>query len=448
MSDILKELQENLDCQLMTDPAEFGERTRDTSPMRPVGQPRGVVLPEKTEHVTTALKWANRHNIPVSVRGAGSGLTGGAVAYEGGLVISLEKMNRILAIDPENKLADVEPGVLNAELNAAAAEHGLFYAPDPASAAISSIGGNIATNAGGLRCVAHGVTLDAVAALEVVMPNGDIVETGTRTIKNVSGLNLTHLFVGSEGTLGIITRATVRLKPAPLGDPFTFSAHFDTLDDAAAAVIAVVNRARPESLELLDRPSVEAIEKHLGTGLRVPGAALVMGATVGENAREQAEAIVEICREIGAVETAVAKGHELMDARRQVHPVMKAEHMECYGDVGVPMSKLPEMMNRVQEISRETGKKIFVAAHAGDGNLHPTVESGTTPEEYDQALKVLDKVVIAALELGGTISGEHGIGALKRHELSLQYSPETLAVSAAIKTALDPNNILTPGRSI
>lgn len=445
---MLEELKAAVTCQLITDAETFGDYLRDASPLEPEGMPYAVLVADSTENVSAAMKWANSYKVPVSVRGLGSGLAGGAVAYKDGLVIALDKMNRIKNIDVENKLADVEAGVINAELDAAAHEHGLFFAPDPASAAISTIGGNIATNAGGLRCVAHGVTLESVAALEVVLANGDVIQTGSRTVKNVSGLNLTQLFVGSEGVLGIITGATVRLKPAPVGDPYTFSAHFDTLTEASQAVIAVVNQGRPESLEMLDAQSVEAIERHLGTGLKVPGAALVMGATVGADACDKAEAIVELCKIHGASEVAVAKGHELMDARRQVHPVMKAEQMQCYGDVGVPMSKLPVIMNRIQEISAQTGKKIFIAAHAGDGNLHPTVESGTTDEQYQEALGVLDVIVEATLELGGTVTGEHGIGALKRHELPMQYSPQTLAAQVAIKKALDPNNILTPGRAI
>ncbi|MDO4916055.1 MAG: FAD-linked oxidase C-terminal domain-containing protein [Rothia sp. (in: high G+C Gram-positive bacteria)] len=445
---LTQELTQLLDCEVRTDPAEFGVYIIDESQMPPEGDPLAVIFPTETVQVSQALKWANSHKIPVSVRGGGTGLAGGAVAYPGGLVISLDRMNKILNIDVENKLADIQPGVITAELDAAANELGLFFAPDPASAATSTVGGNIATNAGGLRCVAHGVTLESVAALEVVLANGEVIHTGGRTVKNVSGLNLTQLFVGSEGTLGIITGATVRLKKAPAGDPFTFSAHFDTMAQASQAILEVVNNGKPESLELVDAPSAAAVEKHFPSGLKIPKAAIVLGLCVGEDAQEKAQVIAEICTAGGAVETAVVKGHELLNTRRQINPAMTIEKVQIFGDVGVPISKLPEMCARLDEISERTGKRIFMIAHAGDGNLHPSVESGNTPEEYAAGQKVLDEIVVAALELGGTITGEHGIGALKHHELPLQFTPQTLAAQRTIKDALDPNGILTPGRGI
>lgn len=445
---MLTELQSALTCEILTGADAKTPYTRDESHLLPEGEALAVVLPETTEDVSQTLKWANENRVSVSIRGAGTGLAGGAVAYQDGIVIALDKMNKILSIDVANKLADIQPGVITAELDAAANEHGLFFAPDPASSATSTVGGNIATNAGGLRCIAHGVTLEAVAALEVVLANGDVIHTGSRTIKNVSGYNLTQLFVGSEGTLGVITGATVRLKTAPVGDPFTFSASFNTLEETSAAILSVDSQARPESLEMIDARSAESVEKHFPSGLHIPGAALVMGLCVGENAQQDAEYIASLCKDAGATEVSVAQGHALMDTRRQVNPAMEKENANVFGDVTVPMSKLPDMLNVIDKISAETGKKIFTVAHAGDGNLHPSVEGGTTPEEYAEGQKVLDRIVEAALELGGTITGEHGVGALKRHELELQYSAETLAVQRAIKAALDPHNILTPGRGI
>lgn len=444
----LEDLLASLPCESLTTPEDFGHYLLDESQLPPQGMPLAVVFPTETEHVSQLLAWAHEERIPVSIRGGGTGLAGGAVAYPGGLVLSLDRMNKILAIDPDNKLADIQAGVITAELDAAANQHGLFFAPDPASAAISTVGGNIATNAGGLRCVAHGVTLDAVAALEVVMANGDIIHTGSRTIKNVSGLNLTQLFVGSEGTLGVITQATVRLKTAPVGESFAFSAHFNTMEEASQAILAIVAQVKPESLELMDAPSVVATEKHFPSGLKTPGAALVLGLCVGEDAQAKAQVITEICRSSGAQETAIAQGHALLETRRLVNKAMTLEKIQIFGDVGVPMSKLPEMCSCIQKIAERTGKRVFMVAHAGDGNLHPSVESGSNQEEYAAGMKVLDEIVTAALELGGTITGEHGIGALKRHELPLQYSAETLAVQRAIKSALDPHNILTPGRGI
>lgn len=445
---MIAELQATLSCQILTTAEAKAPYTRDASRLLPEGEALAVLLPETSEDVSQALKWANRHRIPVSIRGGGTGLAGGAVAYQGGLVIAFDRMNKLLNIDVDNQLADVQPGLITAELDAAARQHGLFFAPDPASAATSTVGGNIATNAGGLRCIAHGVTLESVAALEVVLANGDIINTGSRTIKNVSGYNLTQLFVGSEGTLGIITGATVRLKPAPEGQPFTFSASFDSLEETAAAILSIAHKARPESLEMIDARSAESVEKHFPSGLNIPGAALVMGLCVGKKARQEAEYIASLCQAAGSQEVSVIKGHALMDTRRQVNPAMDKENANVFGDVSVPMSKLPEMLAAIDRISQETGKKIFTIAHAGDGNLHPSVEGGTTPEEYAEGEKVLDLIVVEALRLGGTITGEHGVGALKQHELERQYSPQTLAAQRAIKAALDPNNILTPGRGI
>lgn len=444
----IADLAQSLTCAVLTAPEHTAAYTRDASMLTPDGAPLAVVLPETTDQVAHTLAWAHAYRVPVSIRGGGTGLAGGAVSYQDGIVLAFDRMNKILAIDPENKLADVQPGLITADLDAAAREHGLFFAPDPASATTSTVGGNIATNAGGLRCLAHGVTLEAVAALEVVLANGDIIHTGSRTIKNVSGYNLTQLFVGSEGTLGVITAATVRLKKAPSGTPYTFSAHFDAVHDAAAAVLAIADQATPEALEFMDAQTVAAVEKHHGRGLSIPGAAMLVGQCVGQDAAAQAEQISLLCRDLGARQSAIAAGQELMDSRRLVQSAMVAEGVEVFGDVGVPLSKLPEMVQRVHEISERTGKRVFIVAHAGDGNLHPSVESGTTAQEYEQGMQVLDQIVEAALELGGTITGEHGVGAVKRHELGLQYSPQTLAAQHAIKAALDPRGILTPNRAI
>ncbi|WP_260856204.1 FAD-binding oxidoreductase [Microbacterium sp. BH-3-3-3] len=448
-ADTLDELRAALGDRLLDDSASLAAYAVDSSRAQPEGLPIAVVRATSTGDVSTALAWAHAHGIRVSVRGAGTGLSGGAVAYAGGLVVSLEAMNRIVDIDVDNRLADVEAGVITTDLDAAALAHGLFFPPDPASAQWSTIGGNIATNAGGLRCVAHGVTTDVVAALEVVLADGRVMRTGARTRKNTTGYDLTSLFTGSEGTLGVITAATVRLKPVPPGQPRTFRASFDDIEDAGRAVTAIVSGpAAPEVLELIDARSVEIIEAFHPSGLPSPGAAMLVGQTVGLTALDTAEAIAALCREHGAVETEISDSDTLLEARRLANPALTAQGLRVSCDVGVPVAQLATVFRGIGELAERHGRRIAVVAHAGDGNLHPTVEAGESPEEYTAAELVIDDITRLALSLGGTISGEHGIGSVKRHELPWQQDAVALDVQRAIKAALDPRGILTPDRSI
>ncbi|MEV7759349.1 FAD-linked oxidase C-terminal domain-containing protein [Microbacterium sp. NPDC089180] len=448
-TDTLDDLRTALGDRLLTDADNLAAYAVDSSRAQPEGLPLAVVRATSTGDVSTALAWAHARGIRVSVRGAGTGLSGGAVAYAGGLVVSLEAMTRIVDIDVDNRLADVEAGVITADLDAAALAHGLFFPPDPASAQWSTIGGNIATNAGGLRCVAHGVTTDVVAALEVVLADGRVLRTGARTRKNTTGYDLASLFTGSEGTLGVITAATVRLKPVPPGQPRTFRASFDDIEDAGRAVTAIVSGpAAPEVLELIDARSVEIIEAFHPSGLPSPVAAMLVGQTVGLAAPETAEAIVEICRTHGAVETEISDSDSLLEARRLANPALTAQGLRVSCDVGVPVAQLATVFRGIGELAERHGRRIAVVAHAGDGNLHPTVEAGDTPDEYAAAELVIDDITRLALSLGGTISGEHGIGSVKRHELPWQQDAVALDVQRAIKAALDPRGILTPGRAI
>ncbi|WP_225735854.1 FAD-binding oxidoreductase [Gulosibacter chungangensis] len=445
---VLTSLQHALGDRVITDPVALAEAARDSSRYAPEGMPLALVEAESTEDVSAALAWAHANEVKVSVRGAGTGLSGGAVAYPGGLVVSLAGMNAILDIDVENRLADVQAGVVTADLDAAAHDHGLFFAPDPASARTSTIGGNIATNAGGLRCIAHGVTRDSVAALEVVLADGTVIRTGARTRKNTVGLDLTSLFTGSEGTLGVITSATVRLKPLPEGEPRTFRANFDDIEAAGRAITAIVNSAvQLEVLELLDARSVELIEAFAPSGLRVPGAALLVGQTVGVDAEAAAESIVEICRQHGGQDWAISESDDLLEARRLANPALTAQGLRVSCDVGVPVAQLAAVFRGIADLSKKHDRGISIVAHAGDGNLHPTVEAEDTPEGYAAAEVVIEDIARLALDLGGTISGEHGIGAVKLHELPLQFSDDELRVQRAIKAALDPAGILTPGRA-
>ena len=445
----LSPLQAALGPRLVRDPGIVERYALDTSRAVPEGAPLAVVLAESTSDVSAALAWAHSEGVPVSVRGAGTGLAGGAMGYARGIVVSLERMRSIIEIDVANRLATVQPGVVTADLDAAARGHGLFFPPDPASARISTVGGNIATNAGGLRCVSHGVTSDAVAALEVVLADGRVMRTGARTRKNVVGYDLTRLFVGSEGTLGVITEATVRLKPVPPGAPRTFRASFAALEDAGRAVTAIVNSAvRPEVLELMDALSVEIIESFHPSGLTVPAGAMLVGQTVGWDAQVQAETITALCGELGAVETEISETDALLEARRLSNPALNARGLKISCDVGVPVAALAEVFHGIAEISARHRKRVSTVAHAGDGNLHSTVESPDTPEGILEADAVIDDITRLALALGGTISGEHGIGSVKRHELAWQLDPVALAVQQSIKAALDPRGILTPGRAV
>ena len=385
------------------------------------------------------------------MRGSGTGLTGGAVAYPDGLVVSLAAMDRILGIDPANRLADVQAGVVTAEIDRAAAAYGLMYAPDPASYRESTIGGNIATNAGGLRCVKYGVTADSVAGLEVVLASGDVIRTGGRTRKDVVGYDLTRLFVGSEGTLGVVTGATVRLVPRPTGDTVTFRAVFPTLASAGEAVTAIMGTtAVPEVMELMDRPSVDAVEKHHPTGLSTDGAAAVLvGQFIGPSARAQSGDVARLCRDAGAMAVDEADGDILLEARRVTGRALSAEGLRVSSDVAVPIARLAEMFSVIEQISREERVGIPTFAHAGDGNLHPSViVDPADPVAREHGERVLDRVSDAALALGGTLSGEHGIGSLKHHALARQLDPATLAAHRLVRDAFDPNHILSPGRGI
>lgn len=442
-------LRRALGDRAVVDPELVAPYALDSSRAVPEGTPLALVLAESTADVAAALRWADAAGVRVSVRGAGTGLVGGAMAYDGGLIISLERMNRILEIDRENRVAVVQAGVITGELDDACRELGLFFPPDPASARLCTVGGNIATNAGGLRCVSHGVTTDSVAGLEVVLADGRVMRTGARTRKNVVGYDLTSLFVGSEGTLGVVTEATVRLKPVPEGAPRTFRASFDRVEDAGRAVTAIVNGpARPEVLELMDALSVEIIESFHPSGLAVPAGAMLVGQTVGLDAAEQAGIITGICAAHGAGDTEISDSDALLEARRLSNPALNARGLKISCDVGVPVAALAEMFRGVGEISERHGKRISTVAHAGDGNLHSTVEAPDDPEGIREADAVIDDITRLAISLGGTISGEHGIGSVKRHELSWQLDGTALGVQRALKRALDPRGILTPDRAI
>jgi glycolate oxidase len=457
VADILSELAAALpDGRVTTDPDIVASYARDqTTAIVAPGRARCLVSARDTSEVCATLLWASKHGVPVVPRGGGTGLAGGATAVEGCVIVSLARMTEIIELDPANELAVVQAGVLNADLDRAAAEHGLMYPPDPSSYEISTIGGNLATNAGGLRCVKYGVTRDAVLGLEVVRANGRVLRTGRRTVKGVAGYDLTSLFVGSEGTLGIITSATLRLRPRPAA-PVTVAASFPSFGAAARAVTAILQaRLQPSLLELLDRVTLRAIDdwKHLGFGEEVQ--ALLIAQDDSDDATNRGARMRDICAEHGAlladVSASEAEAQQLLDIRRMAYHATERLGATLVEDVCVPRSRLPDMIERIEQAAARHGVVIATVAHAGDGNLHPVfvfdrgVAGGEVPAPVWAAA---DEVFRAALDLGGTLTGEHGVGVIKRRWLVAELGEESLAVHHAIKAALDPDGLLNPGKAI
>jgi glycolate oxidase len=417
------------------------------------GHPTAAAFPTTTAQVAAAVKVAAAHRVPIVPRGAGSSLCGGAQASDGCLVLSLERMDRILAIDPVDQAATLEPGVLNADISVAAGAHGLFYPPDPASKAFCSIGGNVATNAGGLCCVKYGVTRDYVQRLEVVLADGTVIQTGHDTIKGVAGLDLTGLFVGSEGTLGIVTRIRVRLRPAPDGAS-TMVAFFPTLGAAGRAVADITASGLQLSLmEIMDRATVAVVDDWRNLGLDRDAAALLLvqsDATVPVRGAE-VERAATLCDAAGATYTAFtddpAEADALLDARRLAGPALERLGEVIWDDVGVPRSRIPDLLGAIEDIRERTGATVVTFGHAGDGNMHPTLlVPRDDPDARARADVAFDAIVEAALDLGGTITGEHGVGQIKRPFLEREVGPANLAVQRAIKRTLDPLGLLNPGR--
>jgi glycolate oxidase len=417
------------------------------------GLPRAVAFPTSTAEVAELVRIAAGLRVPVVPRGAGTGLSGGAAGIEDGLTIAFTAMDRILEIDPENLVAIVQPGVINADLKAAVAAQGLFYPPDPASYELCSIGGNLGTNAGGLCCVKYGQTRDSALSLEVVMADGSVIRTGGRNIKDVAGYSLTHLFIGSQGTLAITTEATLRLRPAP-PPRLTMLAFFPTLDAAGAAVAGIAAAGLiPVTLELLDRFTIGAVEDMNGLGLDRSAAAMLMieSDMPGAGAMDELARAEAACRVAGATDIVraadAAEADLLRQARRAAHYALERLGEVRMEDVGVPRARVPDMLREIERIALKHEVRIGTFGHAGDGNLHPDLvfERGDpTAEEKTEAVK--KDLYRAALDLGGTVTAEHGIGSARREWLETQHGADAVRVMRAIKTALDPLGILNPGR--
>ncbi|KKM09805.1 FAD-binding protein [Clostridiales bacterium PH28_bin88] len=420
------------------------------------GVPGVVVFPRTTRQVAEALRLANREKIPVYPRGAGTGLSGGSVPEQGGIALVLTDMNRILEVDTGNLLAVVEPGVVTEALQQEVERVGLFYPPDPGSLKSCTIGGNIAENAGGPRALKYGVTRDYVLGLEVVTPTGEILRTGGKTVKNVTGYDLTRLMTGSEGTLGVVTRAVLRLIPRPQ-DVRTAMAVFATVDGAAEAVAEVSRRGiLPTTLELMDDVTIRCVENYLHMGLPVDAGAILLIEVDGfRPAVDEAIITVEkVCRELGATGVEVAAGpaerEELWRARRAVSAaIVQLKPTKISEDATVPRSRVPEMVRRLKAIAQKYDLTMAIFGHAGDGNLHPNILADRRdPEEMARVELAVEELFRAAMELEGTLSGEHGIGSMKAPYLPLEVGETGMRVMRGIKAALDPNNILSPGKML
>ncbi|HSL34922.1 MAG TPA: FAD-linked oxidase C-terminal domain-containing protein [Candidatus Limnocylindrales bacterium] len=441
------------DLKLLDDPADRESYRVDETAYLQAGLPLAVALPTTTAEVSALVRLAAEHRIPVVPRGAGSGLSGGAAGIEGGLTIAMTRMDAVLEIDHENLVVVTQPGIINAELKKQVAAEGLFYAPDPASYEICSIGGNLGTNAGGLCCVKYGQTRDSVLGLEVVLADGRVIRTGGKNVKDVAGYALTHLFVGSQGTLGIITEATLRLRVAP-PPRTTMLAFFPTLDGAGDAVARIVAAGIDMvTLELLDKPSIAAVDEAFNLGLDREAEAMLLV----ESDRPEASALAELDAAVAACEAAgstmtmraadATEADWLRQGRRLALRALEAKGIVRMEDVGVPRSRVPDLLRAISEIGERHGVRIATFGHAGDGNLHPNFifdrDDPRAEELTDLARADLYK---AAIALGGTVTAEHGIGLARKSVLPDQVGPDVIDVMRSIKAALDPLNILNPGR--
>lgn len=438
---------------VVTDPDILGSYRQDRAADPDAGTPLAVVRPRRTEEVQTVMRWATAHHVPVVPRGAGTGLSGGATALDGGLVLSTELM-RDIAIDPVTRTAVTQPGLFNAEVKKAVAEYGLWYPPDPSSYEICSIGGNIATNAGGLCCVKYGVTTDYVLGVQVVLADGTAVRLGGPRLKDVAGLSLVKLFVGSEGTLGIVTEATLKLLPAQHRG-CTVVASFDSVVAAADAVVEITGRIRPSMLEFMDAVAINAVEDKLKMGLDRNAAAMMVAASDdrGPAGVEDTEYMASVFTEHGATEVFTTadpdEGEAFVAARRYAIPAVEAKGSLLLEDVGVPLPALAELVSGVEKLAEQHGLMISVIAHAGDGNTHPLIVFDPSDAAMtERAHTAFGEIMDLAVGLGGTITGEHGVGRLKRPWLAGYLGPEAMELNRRIKVALDPDDILNPGAGL
>ena len=412
-----------------------------------------VVRPRDTNDVSNTLKIANKYEVPICARGAGSGLTGGAVPLKGGIVFDLKNMDRIVEICPEDFVATVEPGVVTKHLQDEVAKFDLFYPPDPSSAAFSTIGGNVAECAGGITGLKYGVTRDYILALEIVLPDGSVINTGGKTLRSDSGYDLTRLFTGSEGTLGIFTKITVRLIPKP-EKIRTLAAHFSDKDDAIDAADSIIdNNVLPRTLEFLDQMTITAVRGHTGTDIGEDVKALLLIDLDGtdESINHEMSIVENVCKESNAFWTKVSETAKERDviwaARRSISPALYniAPH-KINEDICVPRSKIKEILRRVDQIKKEQPIYIANFGHIGDGNIHVNIMYNDDPGQKELAEIVVNKVMREVVELGGSISGEHGIGNKKSQFMELEIPPHEYEIMKRFKSFFDPKGIMNPGK--
>lgn len=448
---VLDELTGALTEAPVTDPDILDGHRHDMASFCPAGVPAALVRPRTAAEVSAVLRIASAHRIPVVPQGARTGLSGAANAVDGALLLSLARMDAVLEVDVIDQVAVVQPGVTNAALSRVVAEAGLFYPPDPSSWESSTIGGNVATNAGGLCCVKYGVTGDFVRGLEVVLADGEVIRTGRRTVKGVAGYDLTRLLVGSEGTLGVITEVTLGLRPAP--EPvLTAAATFPAAAGALAAAAEVMAAGlRPSLLELIDQVTLRAIQDLRDFGLEPDlGAMLVAQSDRGGGAADDVARIAEICRDHGARDVAVAENAEegelLLAARRSVNAALERLGATLVDDVAVPRSRLGDLLEGLHEIASENEVLIACPGHVGDGNMHPTVVfDRADPDAVRRAELAFGQVMQLGLMLGGTITGEHGVGRLKSAWLREEVGERSWDIQRQLRTVFDPAGILNPG---
>ncbi|KAB1142515.1 FAD-binding protein [Streptomyces luteolifulvus] len=451
VGDVSAALAAALPGRVVTDRGAMEAYRRDQCLLAPAGHPAAVVRARSTDDVIATLRTAGDHRVPVVTRGAGTGLAGAANAIDGCVVLSLAAMDRILALDVAGRTATVEPGVVTGDLDARAREHGLWYPPDPGSKAISTIGGNLATNAGGMCCAKYGVTADHVAALTAVLPDGRVIRTGPPTRKNVTGLDLTRLLVGSEGTLAVIVDATVRLRPFPTATA-TAVAAFPTPQQAVDTVLQIAEVADPAAVELMDRTCIRAVNRLTRMGLDESAGALVLVQCDGPSAGQEAATFARLAEAGGAIEVLhtadPTEGEMFMQARRTVYPALERLGTTLLDDVGVAVQDLPRLLAAIERTAAHHGVLVGTFGHAADGNLHPTiVYDAADRDAAERAGAAFDDIVAAALALGGTITGEHGVGSLKTPYLDAQLGPTERELMTGIKAVFDPEGILNPGRA-
>src|SRR6476661_5897463 len=456
MRSIVEELTSALGAEkIALDEATLAGYAVDQAPVLDYQLPLAVVRAESVADVQATVRACAARGVALVARGAGTGVSGGAHASEGCVVLSLERMTRILDLNPDDETAVVEPGVVNADLNAAAAVHGLMHAPDPASYRSSTIGGNVATNAGGLRCAKYGVTRDSVLALDVVLADGTLIHTGHQTFKGVAGYDLTGLFVGSEGTLGIVVGVTVRLKYLPR-EVHTVAAFYPDFRLAAAGVLAVGKaRVQPAIMELLDGGTLAQLDDIHGSDLTARGKSLLLVQTDGFGAAAEAEVVRQVLRDGGATVTteASAEAERLVELRRHSRGTEVDDEYRVGEDVAVPRSRLVDYVAALEAMAAGQQVHLKVVAHAGDGNLHPTfwidrqgqdVEAGA----MERLQVALDESITVALAMGGTITGEHGIGQYKLRWLGQEQPEPVRELQRRIKDLFDPAGVLNPGKAI